>query len=128
QVSNMVLNANVDDIARLGQGDAPALFRIKPIHGEATKIAFRVTDVRNGELQVTGTAMIEDLAKKLKSTGFGPGDQRDVIRRRGRNRTRRFGFSTGGGAHDLRILHVAENPASLQPFPGGAGIRAIGML
>jgi hypothetical protein len=67
----MVSRCDIDDIPRLLQSNAAALFGVEPIHGKAAKVAFGIADVGDGELKITRPAVIEHFANKLKQPFFG---------------------------------------------------------
>ena len=116
QIADVVLNANIDDIAGFRQGHTPPLFRIEAVHRESTKVTFCVADVRDSELQVPRPAMIEHVAKKFKNPILGLANRRRIIRRRGRKGTRRFNFCTCGIGHGDKVAYVAANATASQLF------------
>src|ERR1043166_983723 len=70
QVTDVVFPRNVDHVAGLLQSDTAALFGIEPIHGEAAEIAFGVTDVGDGELEIAGAAVLEHVAHQPPELAF----------------------------------------------------------
>ena len=77
----MILDADIDHILCFLQGDAAALFGVESIDGEAAEIAFGIADVRDGKLEVTGPAVVKDLANQARDALAGPDDGRGKIRR-----------------------------------------------
>ena len=59
QITDVVFNADIDDLTGLLQCYALALLRIEFIGGETAEIAFGVADVRNGELEITRPPVVE---------------------------------------------------------------------
>jgi len=99
EISDVVLDGDIDDIAGFLKGHTAALFRVEAVDRKAAKIAFGVANIGDGELQIARTTMIEHVAEKF-SPAMSP---QDVIPRRfqfsqGRLRPRRW--IEGGSAHD----------------------------
>ena len=69
QVADVVFGGDVDDIARFLKGDAPSLFGVEAIHGEATKIALGIANIGDRELQIARTAVIEHISDELGPAG-----------------------------------------------------------
>ena len=75
QIPNVVPHADIDHIPRFLQRDAAPFCGVEPVHCKPAKIAFRVANVGDRELQIARPAVIEHLAKKLKSAGLGSRDR-----------------------------------------------------
>src|SRR6266436_4971198 len=101
QVADVILDADINDIACLLEGHAAALLWVEAVHSEAAEIAFGVADIRDGKLEVAWAAMVEHVSNQLKSAGFGPRNGTREIRRRRRRFRRRSASiqSSGCGAH-----------------------------
>ena len=76
QVSDVVLDRDVDHVARLSQRDGTAVGRVEPVHREPAKIAAGVTDVGDGELQIAGAAVIQHFAQQAPNGFFRFDDRR----------------------------------------------------
>ena len=63
---------DVDDIARLGRVTLRRCLGSNRVHGKAAEVALGVTNVRDGELQVAGPAVIQDFAQQSPRTLPGP--------------------------------------------------------
>src|SRR5262249_39828676 len=89
--------------------DAPALLRIKPVHGKPAKIAFGIAYIGDGELKITGPAMVEHFAEKFPGA-FSLSDNRARTSiRLLRNAGRGWRFVQGGCAHAIaRIVLCSE--------------------
>src|SRR5436190_9358645 len=94
QVTDMVLDANINNIPRLLQGDTAPLFRVEAIYGESTEITFGITNVGYRKLQITWTAVIEHLPRQAPEALLGsdngprPIDGRSILHGCGFSRTR----------------------------------------
>jgi hypothetical protein len=75
EVSDVVAAADIDHIACLLEGDAAALSGVEAIDGEAAEIALGVADIGDGELEIAGSAVFEDLTDQL-AEGFVRGADR----------------------------------------------------
>jgi len=74
EVTDVVFNADIDDVAGFLEGDAAPLFGVKAVDGKAAKVAFGVADVGDGELEIAGAAVIENLAEDAPPVTSGTGD------------------------------------------------------
>src|SRR5262249_44104299 len=106
QIADVILHGDVDDILRFLQGDAAAGFGIKFRTGKTAEIAIGIADVRDGELQVAGAAVVEDFAEEFEKAFFGPDNRLGEVRACGGaiRRGCRGGFlgrSQTGGTHYL---------------------------
>jgi len=70
EVADVVFDADIDDVFGFLEGDAAALLGIEAIDSEAAKVAFGVADIGDGELEVAGAAVVEDVFDELKGAGF----------------------------------------------------------
>ena len=66
KITDVILHADVDDVARFLQGHTAPRLRIKLRTGESAEIAVRIADVCDRELKITGPTMIEHFAEQLK--------------------------------------------------------------
>jgi hypothetical protein len=67
EVADVVVDANINDIAGLIQGDAAAPAGIKLVAGEPAKIALGVADIGDGELKEARSAVVEDFAEQFEN-------------------------------------------------------------
>ena len=101
QIADVIFHRDVDDIPGFPERHAAALLRIEPVHRESAEVALRIADIRDGELEITRTAVLEHLTDQFENTFLRPGDGSGEIRRRpGRFRSRRVG-SQGGDTHSI---------------------------
>jgi len=105
QVADVVLDADVDDVARLLQRHAAPLLGVETVHREPAEIALGVADVGDGELEIARTAMLEHLAEQLENAGLGPDHRTGKIGRR----------PAGGAAGGLGAMAVVV----MKPIGGG---------
>ena len=97
----MIFQRDVDDIPGFHERHTAALLRIEPVHRESAEVALRIADIRDGELEITRTAVLEHLTDQFENTFLRPGDGSGEIRGRlGRFRSRRVG-SQGGDTHSI---------------------------
>src|SRR5262249_42675160 len=90
QVANVVLDANVDHVARLLQGHAAAHLGIETIKGEAEKVTLGIKNVSDSKLKIAWSAVVEHLTEQFKNRGLGPNDRLGKINDRSRRSWRRF--------------------------------------
>ena len=67
----MVADADVDDFRGFLKSNAFTLFRVEVGSSETAEVAVGVADVGYCELEVTGTAVIQNFADKFKEAFFG---------------------------------------------------------
>ncbi len=84
EVADVIADGDVNDIAGFLKGDAAALPGIETVHREAAEIALRIANVGDGELEVTGAAVIEDFAEEFEGAFLGLADGLGKVGRRGR--------------------------------------------
>src|SRR5438045_9776970 len=112
QVADVVFDADVDDIARFLQGHASTFFWIKAIHGKPAKITLRVTNVRDGKLEVTWSSVLKHLANELEQAGFRPVDRLGKISARVRAASEPFRLCAvqDSRAHSVNSCILPLNP------------------
>src|SRR5262245_11495136 len=81
EVTDVILYGDVDDVLGFLQRDAAAGLRIELGASKAAEIAIGVADVCDGELEVAGTAVVEDFADQLKDALFWPDNRAREIHR-----------------------------------------------
>ena len=101
QVADVIFYRDVDDILRFLEGDAAAGFGIEFGARKTAEIAIGVADVRDGELQVARTAVVEDFAHQFEQAFLRADDglgKIDSCRTCGRRSCRlgTIGWRTGG--------------------------------
>ena len=64
EVADLVTLADVDHVARFGPGHAAALARVKAVDRKPAELAAGVADIGDRELEVAGTAVVQDLANQ----------------------------------------------------------------
>ncbi len=69
QVADVVPDGDVDHVLGFLQRDAAALLRVEAIDREVAEIALGVADVGDGELQVTGAAVVQDVPDHPEGAG-----------------------------------------------------------
>jgi hypothetical protein len=77
QVTDVVLDTNINYITRFLKRNASPFLRVEPVHREPTKIALRVADIRDRKLQVTRSTVVEHLPNQFEQARFGPADWRE---------------------------------------------------
>jgi hypothetical protein len=65
QVTDLVFSGDIDDVSCFLQRHTPPLLRIEPVNREPAEIAFRVANVRDGELQISWTAIRQHFPHQL---------------------------------------------------------------
>lgn len=98
QVTNMILERDVNHALRLVQRHAAARLGIKLAAGEPAETAIRIANVRDGKLQVTRSAVVQDILDELELAGLGANHRLGKIRGRSGFGFGRLGAFAGHGA------------------------------
>jgi hypothetical protein len=102
QITNVVLDANINHVTRLLKCHAMSCLRIGFRTSKAAEIAVRITNVRYGKLQVTRPAMIEHFTDEFERALLEAHDWFGKVRR---YRSRQSGFGNTRTCRNGRITH-----------------------
>ena len=102
QIADVIFYGEVNDPLRLVQRDAFPRLRIKFRARESAESAVGIANVCDGKLQITRTAVIQNLANEFERSLFGSHDRLGKINSR---RRQRFYFCRGRIFSNGSIVH-----------------------
>jgi hypothetical protein len=76
EIADMISARDIDHVARFPQSHAATFSRIKLVDGESAEIAFRIADIRDGELEITRPAVPQHVPQECERTFFSRKDRR----------------------------------------------------
>jgi len=116
EVTDVIFDRHIDGQFRFVECDTTARAGIEFGTRKPAEIAIRVADIGDSELQIARTAMLQDLAQKLKRALFGPGHRAGKIT--GRRRRIRFRFRCSRRRNCGRIIHAKRHIVAWEKSAG----------